>query len=433
MTAREHIAGYESKVREYTNFATRGIKNVIKACGPRECGSEAERKAQEMMAKELENVCDSVTLESFKTAPHAFLGWVNLAFWTFFGAAIAFFFGYALISLVLLLAILAVIVLEFLMYKEALDVIYPKKQSQNVVGIRKPEGEVKRRLVLCGHADSAYEWHYTYWGDKYFGTVKLLVAVIALGVCILFVGIAFSIAALAKEGLFSGVWTLGERYGAMQVLSYIFCALCVPLASVLFFKSWKHLVDGANDNLSGCFTAMAVAKLLGDQKLRLKNTELVVVCSGGEECGLRGAKAFAKAHAAEYTDVETAFISLDTMRDFEHMTIYHRDMTGTVKLDDAVCALVRAGGKTAGYDLPYSIVFFGSSDGAAAQQAGIRTAAFAAMDPAPAAYYHTRLDTADNLDPKTLEASIDIMLEVTYQFDTTGLAPFEGAVVKTGG
>ena len=43
------------------------------------------------------------------------------------------------------------------------------------------------------------------------------------------------------------------------------------------------------------------------------------------------------------------------------------------------------------------------------------------MDPTPARYYHTRLDKADNLDPKTVEAGINVMLETAFLYDTEGL------------
>ena len=66
-------------------------------------------------------------------------------------------------------------------------------------------------------------------------------------------------------------------------------------------------------------------------------------------------------------------------------------------------------------------VFFGSSDAAAIQQGGMKAVALAAMDPTPARYYHTRGDTADNLDPKTIEAGIDILLEAAFLFDEQGL------------
>ena len=51
----------------------------------------------------------------------------------------------------------------------------------------------------------------------------------------------------------------------------------------------------------------------------------------------------------------------------------------------------------------------------------MKAAAFAAMDPAPARYYHTRLDTHENLDLKTIEAGVDICLETMFLYDEKGL------------
>ena len=124
------------------------------------------------------------------------------------------------------------------------------------------------------------------------------------------------------------------------------------------------------------------------------------------------------------------FIALDTMTDFEYMGIYITDMTSTVKHDPAVCAMLRTAANTAGHDVPYEYLPFGASDAAAATQGGLRAAAFAAMDPAPAPYYHTRLDTPDELQPKTVEACLDIVMEIAHQYDATGLVPFEGSKVS---
>ena len=52
------------------------------------------------------------------------------------------------------------LVFEFLLYKPLLDPLFPKRKSCNVICTRKPKGEVKRRIVFCGHMDSAYEWTY---------------------------------------------------------------------------------------------------------------------------------------------------------------------------------------------------------------------------------------------------------------------------------
>lgn len=74
-----------------------------------------------------------------------------------------------------------------------------------------------------------------------------------------------------------------------------------------------------------------------------------------------------------------------------------------------------------GIDIPFRSVSFGASDAAATQQGGIRSVALAAMDPTPAKYYHTREDTANILDMKTVETGLKIMLETAFLFDEQGL------------
>ena len=425
MTARQRIQNYEPRLREYTNFAVRGVKKICKECGPRPPCSEAELKSQQLMQRELEPCCDDVRLEPFQAAPKAFMAWIRLCAVMGIGAAIAYNaapfvpqFNLAIAGTALLAIAITFMLLEFIMYKQALDVFMAKKTSQNLVGVQKPTGEVKRRLILCGHADSANEWRFTYYGVKWFNSPRLLVVCIASAVLSIFFGLGVSIAAVVQGG-------------TIPVLGYIFAGLCVTFVSIWFFENKKRPVEGANDNLTGCYTAMAAARMLHETGKRLEHTELVVMCSGCEEIGLRGTKAFVKAHAEEYKDVETVFVALDTMTDLEYMSVYFMDLTCTVKHDPAVCAMMRVAGNTAGHELPYRPLPLGASDAAAATQGGMRATAFAAMDPTPAPYYHTRLDTPDALQPKTVEACLDIVMELAHQFDATGLAPFEGSKVKS--
>ena len=117
------------------------------------------------------------------------------------------------------------------------------------------------------------------------------------------------------------------------------------------------------------------------------------------------------------------FLALDTIRDFDFMGIYNKDMSGIVKNDAEVCKLMREAGNIAGYEnLPYLTVSLGATDAAAISKSKkMKAAAFAAMDPAPARYYHTRLDTHENLDMKTLEAGLGICLETAFLYDEKGL------------
>lgn len=415
MKASESVGRYESEVRLYTNYAIKNIKKVSKH-GPRPVGSEAEKNAQLDMLSELETSCDSVTREEFKCSDKAFMSWVPIGAVLLIISAAMFTLGLPIISLALSAITLFFVLAEFIFYKPVLDIFFPQKTSGNVIGVRKATGETKKRIIFSGHTDSAYEWTYTYHGGH-----NAVLAIIITAVLAILVGIGGSIYAIVT-GADSIVWTSDNL--AMKILAVVTYVTVPVLIAALFFTNYKRPVLGANDNLSGCFVSAAVMKFLAANDIRFENTEVVAALVGGEEAGLRGSKAFMKAHAAEYKDekdVQTIFISLDTLREHEFMAIYDKDMTGTVKNDKKVAALLQNSAKAIGYDVPVKAIELGATDAAAASQAGIPAAAFTAMDPSPARYYHTRLDTEENLDPKTLEISLKLALEALFDFDEQGV------------
>lgn len=412
MKAQDSVKNYPSALREMTNFSVRGIKKICKDVGPRPAGSEQEHEAQKLMAAELDGACDKVEIEPFDVHPGAFLGWILTDGIMMIAAIVLFFFGMSAIALALCALSLIFAIVEFLLYKKLLDPFFPKKTSHNVVAVRKPKGEVKRRIIFSGHADSANEWRFTYYGGS-----KLLVPIIALSFVGILLGLVLGIWAVAAGHAFSAADS-----GALNVMRYVFLAWIPILFTALFFENKKRPVMGANDDLTGCFISMAVVKYMQQHDIRFENTEVWVVLTGSEEAGLRGAKAFCKAHKNELSDVETVFVGLDTIRDYDFAAVYSRDLTGTVKNDAGACALVKEAAKQTGLDLPYKSVFFGATDAAAVTQAGMKAVSVSAMDPAPAKYYHTRLDTADNLDIKTVEAVLGVALETAFLFDEKGLS-----------
>ncbi len=419
MKANESVKNYESTRRMYANYAARSVKKVCKEIGPRFAGSEEEKKSIEYMAEDLKTCCNDVKIDSYTVHPKAFLGWIpfsvvamtisNVLFFIaqFFEIAPVFYASVALTVLCLFF-----IITEFLFYKETLDPFLPKKISHNTYGIRKPSGEIKRRIIFCGHADSSMEWRFTYWGGP-----KLVIPVIGGSLVGIVVALVFGIIAVVKTvtdpAFISSV--------VLDVFSYILFGFNVIFLIASLFYDKKRIVEGANDNLTGCFTSIGILKFLEDNGIQLENTEVVALCSGSEEIGLRGTKDFVKKHGNEFKDVETVFIALDTLRDYDFMAIYNKDMTGTVKNDAEACKLLQEGAKIAGFDVPLKTVSLGATDAAAATQGGMKATAFAAMDPAPARYYHTRLDTHENLDLKTIEASLGICLETLFLYDEKGL------------
>ena len=396
-----------------TDFATDSIKHICESFGPRPCGEESERKALEYMYDQLKPYADKVWIENFKCHPDAFMSFVPVA-----GACCAAATATNLISatkgckkaaLASLAALgtgVAGLVGEFLFYKQPLDPFFKEKESGNVIAVRKAKGETKRRIILSGHIDSAPEWTYTYKLGSHGAIYVAVPAILGL----LYTAATAGVALKSKKPCLKKKMALGQL------------AFLPAYAGLFGFTNNKKYVDGANDDLTGCYVSAAVMKYLAENDIRFENTEVICMPVGGEECGLRGSKAFFEAHPEMKDDgVETVFISFDTIRDEDYMMIYEKDMTGMVKNDKRVCALLKNAAAKCGMDVPVGAIPLGSTDAAAASEAGIAAASFVAMDPAPARYYHTRLDKADILIPETIEKVIDIALQTVFDFDEAGI------------
>ena len=395
----------------YTNYTTREIKKVCKTIGPRGSGSKEERAAQEHFVEEMKTGADDVQLEEFSVHPVAFMAWVVVDGVALLLSVLFSFLNLPIVSLCLTLFAFLCLFTEFLMYWKFLDPFFPNKTSANVIGTRKPTGEVKQRIIFSGHVDSAWEWRFMHLGGKalFFGGSGYAIA----GLLYMLV---ISIIQIVNYGVAGG-----EVGPVFAVFRWVELGFVPAFILIMFFSNFKHPVTGANDNLTGSVSAIAVLKYLEDNNIRFENTEVVAATVGCEECGLRGAEAYIKAHKEELTAVPTVFFCMDTLRDYDDMAIYARDMTGTVKNDPRVCALMKKAGADCGVDLPYHSVYLGASDAAAVTKLGVPAACLAAMDPTGPRYYHTRRDTEEILVPKTIEKSLDICLHALFTFDEQGL------------
>lgn len=414
MKANESVKNYASSVRMYTNYTVREIKKICKNIGPRIAGSQQEHEAHKYIAEEMKTCCDKVDIEEFKLAPEAFMSWVRIdgalvilsVIFAWINNFVDIGFNFAWLSVACTAIALVLLFCEFLMYWEFYDFLFPKAISHNAIGVRKASGETKQRIIFSGHVDSSHEWTYTRLGGA-----PLLFAVGGYGIVSMLFVLVSSIL-IATETLSPEV---------VSILRYIQLA-CIPGGiAVMFFVNFNITAEGANDNLTGTMASVAIMKYLEDNDIRFENTEVVAMAAGSEESGLRGSRAYTKRHLDELKAIPTVFIGLETFRDYDSMAIYARDMTGTVKMDSRVCSLVKKAGECAGVDLPYSSVYVGASDGAAVQKLGIPAVTLAAMDPGPPRYYHTRGDTADNMDLKTVEKCLDIALNTLFIYDEQGL------------
>ena len=393
MKANESIPKYNAKVREYTNYAARQVKDVCKTIGPRPAGEEAETKAQERFAEELKKYSDSVSVEPFNLSPKAFLGWAPAFAIIMIAANVLFFFGFAVVSLALAAISLFFIVTTFSLGGSTLDPFFKKRESHNVVAVRNAAGEMKKRVILCGHADSSYEWRFGVSGGKKLIALFLVGSIVTL---------AASVYCVATGNLLQAP----DHDFIVAVVKWVLLAWCVEFIFCAFFINFKTSSDGANE-LTGSFAAMAAMKYLSDNDFRFENVEVCAVITGGADAGLRGAKALVKAHKKDWNGSETVFISVDALHDFDAFAV-------NTKADPKASALLKQAAKNAEIDLSEIAV---AGDAAVIGKAGVSCATLAAGSAATAKLFGSKADNAESLSLKAIEGGVNILLETVFLCD----------------
>lgn len=364
------------------------ITHICRDMKSRAPGSDGEREAAEYMASALEKECGcrSVQIESFDEHPGGFYGYLSFSAVLDVLCGLSF-FRLPVLSVVFGALAFLLMLFQFILYHEIVDRFFPLRRGTNVTALRPCSGECKRRVFFNGHVDAAWEWPLNY----YFGGVVFEAHGVGATVGVFFY-IALSLCTLCG----AGAWT--RTAGLIGLLFFPFW-IGLP-----FMRNKNRIVDGANDNLSGCYMGVALLRELERHGVTPENTEIGVILTGSEECGLRGAKAWCKAHRTEYSDVPTFIYTFDTIHDPRYLMTNERDLNGTVKADKAMSKLFLESAAELGVPCKKGWVppMGGATDSAAFTRGGFRALGVTGLNHKLEDYYHTRRDSCDNLDAEGL-------------------------------
>ncbi len=376
--------------KQAVDYMVREIRCIIEKTRPRDPGGEGERKAAAYMAEVLKNDCGCtrVSLEPFKEHPSAFYGYFyfSTAFDTL--CAVCSMID-PWLSLLFGLLGLALFIVHFVAYKRVIDPLFPVRESANVTAIRPCAGEVRQRVFLNGHMDASWEFTLNY---HFGGIVFEIPGVMAT------IGVLFYVALAVFTLCGAGAWV---RTAACWGLIFIPFFL---LLSITYNPN--RVVDGANDNLSGCYMGITLLREMERHGIELEHTELGVILTASEEAGLRGAKAWCEAHKSDFRDVPTSIVCFDTIHNSKQLAVNTRDLNGTVPADTALCKAFLQAAEAAGVPCRESEIplFGGATDSAAFTQGGFRSVGITGLSHKLEDYYHTRRDTYDYLNREGLES-----------------------------
>ncbi|MFW9968980.1 MAG: M28 family peptidase [Candidatus Odinarchaeota archaeon] len=408
------------------------VQKIINECGPRMPCSPQEAKAAKIIKKELTQTCDEVSIEQFTCHPRAALGWIKIAlvlvlssFCLFFLIQMFIYSNWIFIFSVpaSLLAFLAVLIAweEFFSYKEFIDPIFKKKESQNVVGKIKSESEIKKILIFSGHHDSALQFNLL----RYLKYGYMIINFIGLG--IMFIWFLSSVIFVILS-IFTYGFNLAVLYGIFfNIAIWLLIIGAIPVISLFFFVSpgeRANKVPGAVDNLSAIAIVLGLGRYLQNNKdLIPKNTEIRLISFGSEEAFLRGAFRYVEAHLEELKKFDVECINLDAIQSTEYLTFSDKEpTTRTTHSEEVVKKLIKAAdfvgvkAKTAGLGGGTFIekivgLLGGGTDAAAFSKSHLKASTITGLNLLKMVqFYHQESDTLDKIEKGVLENALKICI-----------------------
>ena len=399
---------------DYIKYITDGIESICKNHKRRSAGCESVKTAQAEMSEAMKDCVDEMRTQQFEVHPHAFIGSIPLDAFLSLVACVFFVSGvYSgrlwcyMLSIALTVFAMIIIVMEYILYRPFTDRFYPKKTGQNLYMVRKAKNTPKRRIILCGHSDAAWEMPIL----KHFPTVLIY---ICIGATLLYWAVNFVFCNMALADFLSP--------GTLHVFAVIEIVNALLFAPMLFFVDWRTVVDGANDNLTGCYLGMSIIKEMADNDMRYDDTEVCCLITDGEECGLRGALAFAYENVEELLSLNTVVIAPDTIHSVEELRIFSRGINYTESNSEEVCNLLYFAAIKNGLDLPSAEFYPGANDSEAFSAIGVKSAAICGVAFTPQDYYHTVKDTYTNLNPECIELIRNVLKDAIDMFARAGRA-----------
>ena len=406
------------------------IQQIIDKCGPRMPCSPQEAKGAEIIKEELEETCDEVTIEPFTCHPRAALGWIRIdllmgllsfSLFLLIQLFIDSYWVYILSILSTLLIFLALLIAweEFFCYKEFIDPIFKKKDSQNVIGKIKPKGEIKKIIIFSGHHDSALQFNLLRY-LKYGYAV-----IIFLGLGILFFWFFASVLFIILS-IFTFLLDLTLIYQIFfNLVIWLLIIGAIPLLTLFFFVTpgkRANKVPGAVDNLSAIAVILGIGRYLKNYKeIILENTEIRIISFGSEEAFLRGAYRYVEAHLEELQKYDTEFINLDAIQSKDNISFSDKEpTTRTIHSEEVVQKLIKAA-KLVGVKAKIASLGGGSflekivglmgggTDAAAFSKSNIKASTITGLSLLKMVhFYHQETDTPDKIEKGVLENTLKI-------------------------
>jgi hypothetical protein len=400
MKANQTGEQYAGKVRECTNYAVRSVKSLYKdnVIGKHRqpCG-EDDKKVGDICMQELRNFCDTVDTQTFSTdvAAHKVSNiWTLILMIIAAAAAIAAIFLDKYYT-ILLIGSLIFSILSLLAYVGAFGGTSKNIAGENIIGIRKAGNTASKKIIFTANTDAPFSRKRSRKAEAVFSVCNLL------GI---FIYLAFDIVSVLKANNI-----ISFDFQNFSMLSFILIAfLPFPILLATSVKT-NASSNGVTDNLTGCYACLGALRYMSISDLRLDDTDICVLLTGGKNAGNAGAKAYEKEFGESDRALETTVIALDTLNSSGDITV--KDAKGKY------AKVIASAFENAGCEYKTGNIKYLKGDGKIFAKKKTPCVTLTSLPEEAPDYYKSDLDNCDLLDPKPVEQAIKVMLEAAYLKD----------------
>ena len=386
--------------------ALQRTSDIIDNVGPRLSGTTSCLDTADLLYNDMDTFTDSTAKEHFILHQGAFLGWIRILVSSYALGVLFLWLNMPLITMILLTLSILILVFQFFLYKPLIDFLYPKKSGCNVIGTIEPLGEVKEQIIISGHHDSARIFNFLIYQPKLYdlrvtGGIFLVIFLLLVSVFAFF--------------LPSTIFTL---------ILKIFVSIGFLLTGQMWFFASNKGTPGAGDNLISSSMAIELGRYFSEHKLQ--NTRIIIASFDAEEEGLRGARAYAKAHQEEFTQIPTTLLNVDCPYHLKDIFCLTTDLNGSVPLSQELATELVAIAHEKQYPAKHQPIAFltGGTDAAELAKVGVKATTLLAMpwsNSERSSVYHTPQDTIDSIETEAVEAIVDIFMEYIQKQDSKTL------------
>jgi hypothetical protein len=390
---------------DYTSRALEYIRHLSVTLGGRGSCTPAEREAAEYVADQMRALgAKAVQIEPYQGAPSTYRPYALALAAAMLGTVGVWLVGgWQAVAVAAILNALGAwgMLAETDFAGNWMRWLLPRAGSQNSVGVVRPTGPVRRRVVLCAHLDthrtpvfySSEAWH-------------MLFGFLVAGAFVSMVAAALLYGLGAILG-WEGVRWIGLLAALVQAFALSLC----------LHADFTPFSPGANDNASGTGVILGLVERLGAEPL--SQTEVWLAFTGCEEVSAYGIASFLDTHAAGLGD-NAVYVILDQVGLGRLMYLTSDGLILKRKTHPLALQLAQRADSALPELEVGEQVGIAYTDAAVATKRGLIALTIDALPPPnamEAMHWHQMSDTVDHIDPQSLADAHAFTWQVLQEVD----------------